>query len=117
MPVATLAPPPVLDPPPSARADDDPVGRPQITATAQVPAASEPTVSAPGAVPLGRLIQLEQDVLRLRRDLGRMHRVVALLEQTVAVERILATHPSPTPGPWGRFWLWIGRFWSRRTSP
>jgi hypothetical protein len=66
-----------------------------------------------------RLALLERTVVRLRREMDRMARVMALLEHDRAVERIM----SAQPGVLDRLSSWLGQWatwlspWSARTRP
>lgn len=66
-----------------------------------------------------RLALLERTVLRLRREMDRMARVMALLEHDRAVERIMSAQPSVLDriGSWlGQWATWLSP-WSSRTRP
>lgn len=80
-----------------------------------------PLAAAPGPDPhsADRVAALEHKVLRLRRDLDRMARVMALLEHDLAIERIAAARPTLVD----RFCAWMSQLaamlspWPPRTGP
>jgi hypothetical protein len=66
-----------------------------------------------------RVAMLEQKLTRLRRDVDRMARVMALLEHDLAIERIAAARPTL----FDRFCVWLSQLaaqlspWPPRTGP
>lgn len=83
--------------------------------------AATPPAAAPGPDPItaDRIAALEQKLLRMRRDMDRMARVMALLEHDRAIERVLGARPTLLD----RIGAWIAQAvgwlspWAPRTGP
>lgn len=80
-----------------------------------------PLVEAPGPDPVtaDRVTALERSYLRLRRDMDRMARVMALLEHDLAIERITIAQPTMLDrlGGWIARWAsWLSP-WAPRARP
>lgn len=80
----------------------------------EVSPAVTPRVESPGPDPVtaDRVATLERNYTRLRRDMDRMARVMALLEHDLAIERITIAQPTLLD----KLGSWIAR-WVSRLSP
>ena len=92
-----------------------------VTSLDEVSPAATAPFAAPGPDPvtIDRIVALERQVLRLRRDLDRMARVMALLEHDLAIERITTTQPTVMDrlGTWFAEWAsWLSP-WAPRARP
>lgn len=91
------------------------------TSLDEVSPAATAMVAAPGPDPVtaDKVATLERNVIRLRRDLDRMARVMALLEHDLAIERITTTQPTVLDklGAWLADWAsWLSP-WTPRARP